>query len=382
MRLIDKIFWKISPKNREKLFYFNFIKHPIRKLKDIFILKDLYMNYNEKFGEYRKDREEIYITIKKMILKTNDGFNFAKAFYTDKIESIKQGNFKENNIILICLVKNDLKRLKEFYKYYINLGIVNFTFIDNGSTDGTFEYLEQLENISLFRVYEKYSTIRRQAWISKIMAYYGYNKWFLILDSDEFLVYNECEQRKVNELLEKLMIEKNTRIRALMIDMYSDGVFLEDKKGSEKFAEEYCYFDSDTYNIEKHKHFELVTGGMRKRVFGKYENINPFLIKYPIIYYEKGDIQYNSHYSYPFYKNFNININLVLLHYKFLPEDLEKIKNRVKEKNYALGSIEYNAYLKAYKTNEKLRLKYEKSNKYTNSKDLKKIKLINSIKWL
>ena len=167
-----------------------------------------------------------------------------------------------------------------------------------------------------------------------------------------------------------------------MIDMYSDGLFLsKDDSLNEKITDKYCYFDKDTYIVSKHKRFELVEGGVRKRVFGKYGNISPFLIKYPIIYFQRGDIQYNSHYSIPFYKNFNKNLNIALLHYKFISEDLDKIKDRVIQKNYALGSKEYDAYLKAYTENNNLYLRDAKSEKYTNSNSIYKIKLLKKIDW-
>ena len=179
-----------------------------------------------------------------------------------------------------------------------------------------------------------------------------------------------------------MKLEKKYRLKALMIDMYADGKFLGIEDNSdESIQKKYCYFDNDSYNEEKHKKFELVTGGMRKRVFGKYANISPFLIKYPIIYFEEGELQYNSHFSYPFYKNFNKELNLALLHYKFLSEDLKKIKTRVNEKNYASGSKEYNAYLRAYQEDKNINLKNENSVKYINSDSLKKINLITSIIW-
>ena len=106
--------------------------------------------------------------------------------------------------------------------------------------------------------------------------------------------------------------------------------------------------------------------------------MEPFLTKYPLVFFEKGDLQYNSHFSYPFYKNFETELELVLLHYKFLKNDLEKI---VKDKNYALGSKQYQIYLKAFEDNPNINFKDKKSVKYNNSKDLKKITIYNPIKW-
>ena len=373
------IFLKLNPKARENLFYINTMKHPIRKMKEITELKSIYKKTKIDFGDFTNNRKDIYNTLKKIILKTSDGFEFAKELYKSNIKIEKKSIIKDNKIILICLVKNDLRRIKEFYEHYKKIGVENFVFIDNNSDDGTFGFLFNLEDVTIFRIEEKYSTIRRQAWISKVINYFGFNKWYIVVDSDEFLVYNDCETKNIEKLIEK--IDKQKRTRALMIDMYADKKILDDENSDRKIEEEYVYFDANTYHKGKHKCFELIQGGVRERIFGKYDNISPFLIKYPIFFYEKGDMQYNSHFSFPFYKNFNIEINTCLLHYKFLPEDLEKIKIRAKEKNYAMGSKEYNAYLKAYIENPKLNFKYDKSEMYKNSRDLEKIKLIDFIDW-
>lgn len=379
-KIISKVFFIIPPRIREVVFYLKFIKHPIKKIKELNKIKKMYKKNSNKF----KNCDSIYIynSFKKLIIKTNDGFEFAKKYYNSNIEIIKKGKNNIDSPILICLVKNDLKRIKEFYQHYKKLGVTNFAFIDNNSDDGTFEYLNSIETITLFKIEEKYSTLNRQVWITKIMNYYGYNNWFIIVDSDEFLIYNNCENMNINNLIEIFEKNKIVRAKALMIDMYSDNVFLSDKNNKkEKIIETYRYFDKDTYIESKHKMFELIEGGVRKRVFEKYENISPFLIKYPIIYFRKGDIQYNSHYSFPFYLNFKQKMNIALLHYKFIPEDLKKIKDRVKEKNYAMGSLEYNAYLKAYQDNPNLYLKDNKSEKLNNSNSVYKIKYLEKIIW-
>ena len=382
MKFINDVFFKITPKYREIFFYKETLKNPIKKIGEIRKLKDYYKKENINFGKYNYNKKEMFKDFKRLILKSKDGIEFAKEFYNSNIKIIKQTDFNNDNVILICLVKNDLIRIKEFIKHYNKLGVINYVFIDNNSTDGTFEYLKSLENITLFSIDINYSTIRRQAWITKVMSYFGYNRWFLIVDSDEFLVYNKCEQNDINKLI-KIMESKNvTKLKSLMIDMYADGEFLNiENNNSNNILDSYCYFDVDTYEQERNKRFELVRGGMRKRVFYKYGNISPFLIKYPITYYQKGELQYNSHFSYPFYKNFSLDLNLALLHYKFLPNDLEKIKIRVEEKNYASGSKEYNSYLNAYKSNKKLNFKNNKSKKYSSSRDLNKIKLIKEIQW-
>lgn len=376
----EKYFYKIKPISREKLFYVKALKHPIESINKIARIEKLYKNNIDNYYNYSKTKKTFYKALKQIALKTNDGEELAKYFYQDKFEIIKEGKIEENKPILICLIKNEMIRIRKFLEHYKKLEINNFIFIDNNSTDGTLELLKKEENINIFQIKEKYSTIRRQAWINKVISYFGFNKWYLIVDSDEFLTYKDSENKNISDLIKYLQNNKIKRARALMIDMYSkESIFGGTTGESKDFTKKYCYFDSDSYQEKKHKHFELIIGGMRNRVFGKYADINPFLVKYPLIYFEKGDLQYNSHYSSPFYKNFNSQVLLALLHYKFLEGDLEKIKEIVKEKNYALGSKQYIAYLKAYEENPVLKFKNDKSKKYESSKSLEQIKLIQNI---
>lgn len=374
---INNCFYKLSPKLRELLFYFNFFKNPLKNFNNIIKIKQIYNTSKNHFNDLRD--VEIYKSFKKLVLKTKDGFELACEYYSCNIISQKPCKFEPNKPILICLVKNDLDRIKEFYSYYSSLGVTNFAFIDNNSDDGTYEFLASKQNVFLFSCFDSYSTIKRQAWINYIMTFFGFDNWYIVVDSDELLVYNECEKYNIDTLIEKL---DRKRIRALMIDMYSDGLFLADNSSlKESMIKKYCFFDSDSYEQIKHPKFELIVGGVRKRVFSKYYNISPFLVKYPIIFFEQGDIQYNSHFSYPFFKNFGDDLNLGLLHFKFMQKDLEKIKIRVKEGNYVNNSVEYRAYLEAYKSEKDLRLVDDNSCKFLSSESIYLIKFLKKINW-
>ena len=114
---------------------------------------------------------------------------------------------------------------------------------------------------------------------------------------------------------------------------------------------------------------------------GTNEKFGPYLTKYPLIYFERGDIQYNSHYSYPFYKNFDGPCWGALLHYKFLKSDMNKYIAIANSGSFYGGSYEYKQYIKMYKENPDMKYIYENSNKYINSTSLEKIKEIERIGW-
>ncbi len=280
----------------------------------------------------------------------------------DKLSSIKLGKYDP---ILVCVEKNDIDRMKMLFNHYRNLGIKRFVIIDNESTDETIEYLRKQKDVDLYICHTKYSTLNKEAWANRIFAHYGFDKWYLYVDSDELFIYEDCENKKINDFIEELEKSKQRRVSALMTEMYSqEGIFsnTEDKDIRAK----YCYYDTDTYTFAEKSPCNALFGGPRKRVFG----LNPILIKHPLFKLKRGDIQALSHWQFPYKDNYHLKIKGALLHYKFLNRDLERYTKIAKEGNYATGSLEYKTYISAYQKNPQISLySQEHSKKYTNSKD-------------
>ncbi len=338
------------------------------------------------FNEYQEKENEIIMTneVKDIFKKSFINFIWAQSkdseiafsFLNSVIrpikENIKIDKIQRNSPILICIVKDDLQRIEMSLKYYRQMGIKNFVYVDNMSTDGTFEYLLEQPDIDLYKCETPYTTQNREAWINRIIAHYGFNHWYLCVDSDELFVYDNMEEISIEGYISKLG-KKNRRVRALLLDMYSkDAIF----KDTENIQEYYCYFDCDTYTHKSTYKLEAVTGGPRQRVFFENSKKKFMLTKYPLFYFIKGDIQCGSHFQYPFSPNCGVPCTTALLHYKFLKSDLEKYMDRVKLGNYANGSEEYKKYIEVYNKGKNISLYNEKSIKYINSESLKKIKNI------
>ena len=213
-------------------------------------------------------------------------------------------------------------------------------------------------------------------WVNRIIAHYGFNHWYLCVDSDELFVYPNMEKSSIVNFIER---EKSKRIRSIMVDMYSEnGIWKEYDLNKLNIKEKYCYFDTTSYKERANFKFELIVGGPRTRVFSKNNNeFSGIMVKHPLFYFEKGDIQGHSHYQFPFKYNFGLKNNSAILHYKFLPTDLQKYKQRVELKNYANGSSEYNIYIKSYNENPNLTFMYEGSKEYKSSLSLNLIDIYN-----
>lgn len=302
--------------------------------------------------------------------------NIAEEFMMSKIEIIKDIEVNNTDIVAICIEKNDLLKLKRFINHHRMLGINKFVILDNDSDDGTIEYLMKQDDVALLKTEIPYTSNRRVAWINRIIAHYGYNRWYYVADSDELLVYNNYENKNIRELIEYYEKNKIIRGRSILLDMYAKPEYYT-SKNSEEYYEKCIYFDAATYEKNNDYRFDSYSGGPRARVFG----ISPCVTKYPLVYMRKKDLYINSHFLYPYKDNFKSECNLVLKHYKFLPNETKKMEKIIKDGNYFNGSIYYKHYMKTIRKNNKLNFFCESTEKYENSHSLEKIEIYKKIKW-
>ena len=292
-------------------------------------------------------------------------------------ENFNVSNIKKELPILICPVKNDLDRVKMSIEYYRSIGIKYFAYIDNLSTDGTLEYLKEQPDVNTYICKTKYTTLNREAWINRIISYFGLNRWYLCVDSDELFVYEDMENIDIETYIKNIDISKNRRVKSILLDMYSKYSIFNKEIPNDKIRDYYCYFDIDSYyQINTYK-LDMIKGGPRERVFFKDKNNSNNSTKYPLFFFKKGDIQGCSHFQFPYKPNCNTICTTALLHYKFLYSDLAKYVERVKLKNYSNGSSEYKRYIEAYENNNDIVLyNEEKSEKFESSYSIRKIKAI------
>ena len=327
-----------------------------------------------------KNYNDYTLTLKRYCLAEPQNGKIVEEFYSAKI-TIESENFscsdvEKDDVILVCLIKNERKRIEGFLNHYRKIGIRHFAFLDNVSIDGTKEFLMRQKDTNVYSVSDNYTTIRREAWLNRVFSYFGYKHWFVCVDSDELLAYPNCERMTIQEFI---ALKKKKRLPAVMVDMYPNTDVLECVDKDQDTYERFSYFDIDTYYKISDYKYEAVYGGPRKRVFSSAENdFNCRLTKYPIFYYEKGDFQGCSHYQFPFKKNYSSEFSVALLHYKFFQSDIEKYKERAKSGNYSSGSLEYKAYASRIESNSPLIFYFEGSEKMRSSDDLRRLSITGS----
>ena len=305
-----------------------------------------------------------------------------QEFLTCELKKISLNKVKQKNKyspILFCVIKNDFEKLPTFMEHYRRLGVEVFVFLDNCSTDGTREYLCTQKDVIVYSSEQEYSSVRRVAWINRLLAIYGCDRWCMVVDSDELVTFIGSEELTFRDVIRKATDKGHNRIAGFMLDMYTkDGLFMAD---SEDYVDKMCWFDRNSYQLRMDKNGLVIKGGPRGRMFGRQK---PVLSKYPLFYFGKDDFVASSHYMTPAISKEETVVLFAICHYKFMDDkDLLKIKEAVEKENYAGNSADYKAYLSSIEKIGNLNFYDENiSTQLKSSEDLHQIRFLQSIdKW-
>lgn len=275
--------------------------------------------------------------------------NFIEEFIDSDIHIERNISFQHNTIspTLLCVVKNDLQRMKLLINHYRKLGVKCFAILDDHSDDGTYEFLLEQPDVIIFKSGKGYSTVRRQVWLNKMVSLLGLNRWYIVVDSDELFDYENSHSVNIEDFIKELEHANKTRVKCVLLDMFSPNSLYSDNVVSPKDIEtEYCMYLPD-YFLEKNMFDTSVKGGARNLLFFEQsKNIPaPVVSKYPLIKMMEGDILINSHYNFPFNRNLPGVPETILKHFKFLSGDQKKYEERAKLGNFGNNSIQYKAYM-------------------------------------
>ena len=172
------------------------------------------------------------------------------------------------------IVRNEIVRLPRLLDYYRGLGVDRFLTVDNGSKDGSLEYLLAQPDVHVFSDPGSFAT-HKAVWRAGMLTEHCQGIWTLNIDADEFFVFPGMEELKLREFCRFLDSEHSLGLFSPMVDMYSREPLDEVRLNpGDDLLDVYPYFDARGYSLQ----FRLervgnttpawrLRGGSRERIF-------------------------------------------------------------------------------------------------------------------
>lgn len=318
-------------------------------------------------------------------------FRAARKSFEMRVFQDNTNKIRPRDVLLVSTMRNEQIRLPYFLKYYRDMGVGHFLFVDNDSTDGTLEYLSGHRDVSVWRTQTSYKRATFGVdWVNWLCRKYAGNHWTLVVDPDEFFVYPFCDTRPIPALTDWLDNSGIRSFSAMLIDLYPKGK-LDDQPylPGQNPLEITNWFDSGNYSIRKNRTYEnlWIQGGPRARAFfADNPEQAPALNKIPLV-------KWNRRYAFVSSTHMLLPRGLnhvydewggekasgALLHTKFLNTFSAKATEELGRRQHYAGSVEYQAYAENLHENSDLWCKW--SEKYINWRQLEILGLMSKGNW-
>jgi Glycosyl transferase family 2 len=303
----------------------------------------------------------------------------------------RTAGIRPKDVLLFATLRNERVRLPYFLRYYRDMGIGHFLIVDNGSTDGSRDYLAQQKDVSVWSSDSSYKSARfGMDWMNWLLRKYGTGHWTLTVDPDEFFIYPFCDTRPIRALTDWLDTYSIRTFPAMVMDLYPKGPIDRQpyREGQNPF-EIAAWFDSGNYMISKNPKLGnlWIQGGPRARaMFQDAPEQAPSLNKIPLVKWRR---------PYTFVSSTHMllprGLNMIydewggekasgcLLHAKFLSTLTDKVEEEMQRNEHFAGGREYHAYAETLKSNPDLWCKW--SEKYINWRQLEILGLMSKGNW-
>lgn len=286
---------------------------------------------------------------------------------------------KPREIRAFLSMRNELARLPYWLEYNRRIGVDRFFILDNGSNDGSREYILQQPDCHCFHTEGSYfaNNVDPPNWQNAALNVYGDGHWCLIVDADELFVYRNSEAISLTRLCAFLDRENADAMICHMIDMYGDvPISRAAYRPGTPFVEAAPYFDPEPGWFQKRDQCfpsQLMFGGVRERALwpGRFKrHLPPCLTKVPLVRWRKGRKYLVS--THMIDRAVFSDIQGALLHFKFLI-GFEAVSSQTVVENQGVnekGLQERQAYLEVLAQKPDLVLKNANSVRYRDTAQL------------
>ncbi len=278
-------------------------------------------------------------------------------------------------VLLFLTIFNGIEYAEWLLDSYRALGVDHFFITDNGSDDGTFEYLEAQPDVSLFLNQNSFAEAHFGIyWTNELMQRFGVGHWCFHVDMDELFVFPHMDEgRKLSDFLAYLDKNGSESVMSYMLDIYPERL---SQPTDNKFGAS-TYIDRDyTFIPFEMPPFQFVSGGIRCRMADQ----NILLTKAPLVRM-RPDLVYvlNNH----FHSHAVVDeTTTALLHYKFVGDMSGRVQEAIERSEHFMGARFYRALSSGMETQTAPSLISEYSVAYESTQQLLDLGLLNSgNKW-
>lgn len=303
----------------------------------------------------------------------------------------RTASIRPQMILGFACLRNEMLRLPHFLAHYRRLGVEHFLIVDNGSDDGTADYLVMQPDVSLWHSTGSYRLARfGMDWLGWLLWRYGSGHWCLTADADELLIYPDWERRDLRALTGWLDKTGRASFGALMVDLYPKGrLSTSNYAPGQDPTDVLDWFDPGPYRRQWHRYFGnlWVQGGVRDRSFFSADPARaPTLNKTPLVrWHWRYAYVSSTHQILPtrlhgrFESGANSPPSGVLLHTKFLPDAPARAAKEQSRGEHFQNSALYDAYYEALV--EDPDLWFSGAMRYTGAESLIAGELMNAGAW-
>ena len=190
--------------------------------------------------------------------------------------------------VIVC--HNELERLAGFFSFYRGIGVEEFWFVDNGSDDGTAEFLAEQPDVNLVHTTASYGSNRKGLrWSRAICDRFLHDRWVLIVDVDELFVWPGFGTVPLSDFMTYMDVYRYRLAPTVMMDFFPLPDNWRTFDGQE-FLSVAPLCDVAGYSVGPARHFPFyqVRGGLRQRMFSG-EGQGPILQKMPLVKWRRGE---------------------------------------------------------------------------------------------
>ncbi len=303
------------------------------------------------------------------------------GFDVEHLHGPAEISYAEDELAVVCLVRDGLPWVKSFLEHYFSLGAKHLVFLDNGSTDGTVEALKSYENVTVLRTGLPYT--RHQSLMQRyLIERFGSGRWCLCVDMDELFDYPHSDVVPLGSLLGYLNAKSYTAVMARMLDMFPERLSADRAHElDDAWQEEHRFYDisgiekvgmSDEDAEFRHNVFDSdevavrFRGSIRDEVFGFSKARKGS--KYPLVFSDGKVRHFGPHQV----RNARVaDFTGVLLHYKFYAFSLQEYwRKAIEYKKHSKYPTTYEHYRRVLEEGSEVQLKRETSKELFGVNDL------------